>query len=92
MHSALQNKLNEKFLVGKTIGSGGQAEVKLGKCQPGVKPGGNVAIKIAKISPSNPRDLMDKEIKLLAHIEKNDPNREVDGIILFISIYILKCL
>lgn len=71
-------KINEKFILGGTIGSGGQAEVKLGTCKPGVKPGGRVAIKIAKISHSNPRALMDKEIALLDHIESNDPEGTVD--------------
>jgi len=71
-------KINERFVLGGTIGSGGQAEVKLGTCKPGVKPGGRVAIKIAKISHSNPRALMEKEIDLLDHIERNDPEGMVD--------------
>lgn len=71
-------KINERFILGGTIGSGGQAEVKLGTCKPGVKPGGRVAIKIAKISHSNPRALMDREIHLLDHIERNDPDGMVD--------------
>lgn len=75
---SILRQIAEKYTLGGTIGSGGQAEVKLGQCKPGVKPGGQVAIKIAKITPSNPRDLMDKEIKLLDHIESHDPESEIN--------------
>lgn len=80
---SILTKLHEKYKIGETIGSGGQAEVKLGVYLGnmngnGLHTGDKVAIKIAKISQHNPRSLMDKEIKLLEHIVHSDPSRKLN--------------